>query len=213
VSGLEAHDALTPDEAKGLEDYLAGRLPPDRRAEIEGRILADERWSEALYSDASLAAALDLASGGAAPRVVPLFPRWARVALPLAAALLLAILSPRIFSDRPAMTEDEPEGPPRFRSGTVTEPPGPRGLAPSGPTSLPARFTWTRWPDATAYRVEMLDTSGRLLRAVEAADTSVVLAADSAAGLSAAVAWRVVALHGSADGPRSKLVPLRFGTP
>jgi hypothetical protein len=243
---------LTEAQAQRLADYSAGRLAPQERAAVEREILASPAMSAALYEDAGIEAMLaeeiaqTEAGGAAASKAVPfddgrapsspVLPldaaarrrgarRWwnARVALPVAAALLLALLTPQILR-RAEQGRDVGAGDDfRFRSarpgtagsagapgaaGSGDSESAPRALQPAGEiAAAPAQFVWTRDAGADAYRVEVIAANGRVLFSRTTADTSLAIAAgelplaprDSAS-------WRVVPLAGGVARPASGLV-------
>ena len=202
---------LTPEEAAELSAYLDGRTPPERRDELERKILASEHLADALYADVNLRATLEAyrAAPPAAPRgrVVPM---WARVALPLAAGVALLVLSPRLFGPRRAAEDSGFDGTPRFRSGTLSPAPAVRGLAPTGNVNGEPVFAWTRDPAADGYRLELLGAAGQVVFSATTAETSLAVPRASLPDPAAVSAWRVVARRAGADGAVSAATPLRL---
>ncbi|MFN8177910.1 MAG: hypothetical protein U0167_08280 [bacterium] len=204
---------LTPEEAAELEEYLAGRLSPERRAALEQRILASERLADALYADVSLRSSFEESRGDAvAPRrarVIPLFAsRWTRIALPLAAGLALLVLSPRLFGPRHAEDDSGFDGTPHFRSGTLE--PALRALAPTGDVAGEPTFTWTRDPSADAYRLELLGASGEVVFSTTTPDTTLAVPRASLRDPRGVTAWRVVPRRAGKDAAPSATSPLRL---
>jgi hypothetical protein len=175
-----------------LDDYIEGRLDAGERARLEEEILRDDALARALYSRVGLRAVLgrsvpsERTRGGSGRVVASDRRRWlARVALPLAAGLALAILAPRILG--PLL---DGEGPVRGDGAR------PVGLSPKGAlASSPTRFVWTRAHAAAKYRFELYDDSAHVLFQATTGDTTLAIPDGAIEWTSArAATWRVVAL-------------------
>jgi hypothetical protein len=234
---------LSPEDARRLAEYVEGRLSPAERREVEREILARPEMAAALYADGGIQAMLEEEAGeaggragdGAAaspgslpfpPRMDPGAPaRWLGIGLPIAAILVLALLTPQLIrmGQRGAAGRGGPESEEdfRFRSGTahtaldsegVEASSRPHGLSPSGEVpSPPTHFVWTRDPGARLYRLEVQDETGRLLFFRMTRDTSVAVPEKAIAwGEVRSASWRVVPLLSRAERTPSGTVEFRI---
>jgi len=253
-------DALTPRDEERLADYMAGRLGAEERAAFEREILARRELAEAVYEGVAIGAMLDearedgvvsRAAAGAVADVVAIDPalerardraqmrahggrRWVRLALPIAAVLAIAILTPRVVRQLDGTARDDDGF--RLRSSTrpgdgggsgadapravapapAPAPSRPRGLAPRGIlTAPPERLLWTRDPAAAHYRVELYDASTQLIFSQATPETSFVLPEEAVPWDDVtSVAWRVVPLRATGEeNPASEFVPFFIQAP
>ena len=165
------HRHLGGDREDQLAEYRAGRMSEEERHAFDREILADAALADALYGDVNLAVAIEEVGSSAQRRVVAV-PRWwqrrsVRIVVPLAAAAVaLLVLLP------PARDPGTPPGEETFRGAESIA----RILRPVGDLDeVPSRFVWTRDPDAAMYRLELYDTTARLLYRSTTSDTTVVL--------------------------------------
>jgi hypothetical protein len=170
-------DRLSPAEEERLSRYVAGEMEPGARARFEREVLADGRLAEALYADVSLAGAIgaaeDEVTRARARRAA--WPRWGAAA---AAVLVVALLVPRLLDTTPSGR--------RLRS---PEPP---------PSAL--RLAWPSSPQATSYRIEILDRGGAVVFSAETPDTSFVLPSAALSGRPrSALTWRSIPLAGATE--------------
>ncbi|MFN0150173.1 MAG: hypothetical protein ACKVU1_05605 [bacterium] len=224
-------NVLSPRDEERLAAYLNGRIGADERAEFEREILARPELAEAVYEGVAIGAMFEEARAevadvvpiGAAREAAPRREgargpvRWARLALPIAAALALAILTPRVLRELDRGGDSTPEryrlrssaGAPR---STASGPDGQRCLTPRGElTAPPTVFVWTREPAAASYRLLILDVANGILASRVTADTMFEFAADDVAWERDRVsAWRVVPLdaRGGELAP-SEIAPIR----
>jgi hypothetical protein len=224
---------LSPEDARRLAEYIEGRLSPAERKEVEREILARPEMAAALYADGGIQSILEEEAGAAGgradddvaaparglpfpPRMDPGAPgRWLGIGLPIAALLVLGLLTPQLIrmGQRGTAGRGGPESEEdfRFRSGaahTTTDSGGdgevstrPRGLSPSGEVpSPPTHFVWTRDPGARLYRLEVQDETGRLLFFRMTRDTSVAVPEKAVEwGEVRSASWRVVPLVSRAE--------------
>jgi hypothetical protein len=190
---MNVSDALTPEQEEQLARYRAGAMSAAERTEFEREAVASDALSEALYREASFDALTD--ERLATRPVLVMKPRrtwtWAltRFALPAAAAIALVVGVFRLADrDRGANQRDLVRG--TVTQATLIEPLG--EIAGS-----PQRFVWTRDPGAQSYRVDLYSPDGAMIGTAVTQDTTLGLAALTAAPLSAAE-WQVVPLD--ADG-------------
>lgn len=183
--------------AEKLARYRAGLLAPAERAAFEREALDRPELAEALYADLALGAVL--AARGAARPVRPAR-RWLAPAL---AAVLLAVAGGALWW--PARRD----GPAPVRRGV---PPALRLIAPAdGAASAPARFTWSRDPGASEYRLEVFDAEGRRRFTQVVRDTTCDAAALGAAP--PAAGWWTVTPLDAAGAERPAPAAFRFGPP
>jgi hypothetical protein len=115
---------------------------------------------------ASLASALnDPAVAAAVRRGSGSVRRWSRLAIPAAAAAVLAI----------AVLGHYEAGPLKHRGAPITQATQPEAISPLGLGDRPAQLRWGAVPEAELYRVTLFQADGRVLYEIEARDTSVVL--------------------------------------
>ncbi len=145
-----------------------GRLDREVRAEVLPHVAACARCRAAVASVAqaladpavsSEIAALEAPSRGTLVRL-------GRVALPLAAAVLLVMVSwpPRLDDDAPV-----------HRAPTITAAAAPTAVSPVGAVASASRLVWTRTVGADRYRVTLFDAEGSVVYEMVLADTAVVL--------------------------------------
>lgn len=136
---------------------------------------------------------------------------WLRYAIPIAAGALLIGLVPRLFRDRAPEVRKVPSGESEPKLSSPAQPSVPASkvvaLFPFGTfAEPPPQFIWTRDPQATAYRLELLNESGNLFFSTETADTTFVLPANDPGWLQIG-SWRVTPLiGGSAGGPSDSML-------
>jgi hypothetical protein len=208
-------------EAKRLADYAANRLGAEERKAFEREILASPAIAGALYEDLGTQAMLDeakrdLPAATTAPANVSRRasarwwrPRWA---LPIAAMLLVALLTPRLLREIRGGANRDESGEFRFRSPGVAGDTRPRAIAPIGEIeSLPARFVWSRDAGATAYRLELRSDDDRFAYSRVTSDTTLVIDQkvfpwNDVAGAT----WSVVPLAGNQERAPSDPTPIRI---
>ncbi len=167
---------LTADQENRLADYRAGRMSPEASRAFERDVLSDDDLASALYGDVNLSMALDEVAAGAmeAPseRKVVKNPRgWNRRFLPIlvplaVAALVLLVMFP------PERDRGARRGEPTFRGAESSV----QIIRPVGVLDdVPTRFVWTLDSGAAMYRVELYDSSARLLHRSTTSDTILVL--------------------------------------
>jgi hypothetical protein len=187
-----------------MADYLEGRLDPAGERAFESEVLDSDDLARALYSEVNLRSGLEEAGRAARLRGVVLGrgTSWIRrawpVALPLAAALALLVLVPRMLEDR------------RDASSLRGRDARPRGLMPAGPvSSYPRRFVWTRDPGAARYRFELYDKDWRPLYEAVTTDTVMLLPAEWQNVSPEGGQWKVVPVDSSGF-ERGPSLPTRF---
>lgn len=205
---------LTPEEAQRLADYLAGRLADAERQAVEQEILSSPAMAAALYEDVGVEGMLEESGGAGIAGVVRPLPMrplaqgqrgWLRVALPIAALLALALLTPRLLRMVWSGLEDF-----RFRSATRSATPGPsaeaaatrpRGLSPSGRIPFPpTHFMWTSDPGARLYRLEIQNEEERLIFFRVTPDTAIAIPRKAVSWeFVRSASWRVVPLAPSGE--------------
>jgi len=131
---------------------------------------------------------------------------WIRYAIPIAAGALLVALLPRFSRDRSVEVNKMPEARP---GGVKNEAGQPSASNPSpGASSVivalfpfgtfaepPPKFTWTRDPLATGYRLELFNQSDTPFFSTETKDTTFVLPPDDPGWLQIG-SWRVTPILG-----------------
>ncbi len=171
-------------EAK-VERYLQGELAPDEQRAFEMEILEDGPLAGRVYEEASLDVTFADATQARRSRRTSAITRGRRKWLPLALAALALFI---VFVTR----DQDPsvdETPPRLRSDDTEF----RGVFPRGEVSDTAiRFEWTPDALAVAYRLEVLDETGRLVHEAESADTTLVVPLASLGDGFRSGSWRAV---------------------
>ncbi|HET9887888.1 MAG TPA: hypothetical protein VFR10_10265 [bacterium] len=133
-------------------------------------------------------------------------PSWLRYAIPIAAGALLVALLPRFARHRSPEVNKMPAATPAEMKNEERRPP--QGEPAPGTSSVivalfpfgtfaepPPKFTWTRDPLATTYRLELLDQSEKVFFTKETADTTFGLPPDDPAWLQIG-SWRVTPILG-----------------
>jgi len=92
-------------------------------------------------------------------------PRWARYAVPVAAAAAVAALF-FVQSESPSGTEA-----PLHREGQAATAPAPVAISPTGPTTTVRVLRWHAVPGADRYRITLFDELGTVLYETTLADT------------------------------------------
>lgn len=200
------------DRDERLERYLAGDLDAAARRDVDEEILTDDAMAEAAYASLNVESALAEAgrARSGALRPVPVSRPWWRAQgwrtlLPLGAALAAAILL------IPRMTPAPDGTAPTFRGDDAAEiqllePPV--GGGPVGPTV----FRWEAVPEASYYRVEILDDTGRLVTEEVVTDPRLDLTPDTPRPSLARGYWRVTAVDARGRDLRGSALT-RFGGP
>jgi hypothetical protein len=149
------------------EELLAAVADGSVDAEVRDRALPHlATCGHCRRAVASLASALnDPAVAAAAGKGRGSVRRWSRLAIPAAAAAVLAI----------AVLGHYEAGPLKHRGPPITQATQPEAISPLGLGSRPAQLRWGSVSEAELYRVTLFQADGRVLYEVEARDTSVVL--------------------------------------
>jgi hypothetical protein len=211
-----------------LADYVGNRLSAGEREAFEREVLTSPALAAALYEDVGVQSMLDDARAGAASlgdargdaasldraRAPRSSLRWwrPRLALPIAAMLVVALLTPRLLREmRGGEGRDESDDF-RFRSPSVAGDTRPRAIVPVGEIeSLPPRFVWSRDAGATAYRLELRSDDDRFAYSRVTSDTTLVIDQkffpwNDVAGAT----WSVVPLAGNQERASSDPVSIRI---
>jgi hypothetical protein len=184
--------------------YLEGGMDPAERRRFEQDVLDDDQLSKDLYAEINLDESLResglkvvRSDGGRAARRT----QWlVRFALPIAAVLAIAVLTPLLRREPDSVMRGEGEAP--------------RLISPVGTylsENLPRRFEWSKDRGAARYRFELYDAESRRLYETVTGDTSLVvpdslwpsimmgLPDSSRVGFSRgdSFSWRVVPIDGS----------------
>jgi hypothetical protein len=188
VAGVEAPSDPKPE---CLDDDLIaalaeGNLATDAREPALSHVARCPRCRSAV---ASVARALT--DAGVAREVAALegvrHARWlrvARVALPLAAASIVLVVS---WQRTPRHVDSQ------HRAPTITAVPAPTPLAPVGAVAAPRRLVWSTVLGADGYRITLFDSTGVVLFETESVDTTVALPESVALPSGRKYLWKVEA--------------------
>ncbi len=193
--------------------YLAGELSNEERRRFEDKTLSSDDLASELYSEINLVESFrEIAGDGKRSRSVgrPTIPRPVRskrrlvhIAVPVAAAILVAVLLPRLTGD------GERGEAPVFRGHrNPGQPIAPAGIIENPPDS----FVWFADPNAHSYQFELFDSKMGLLHEETTVDTMLVLGEGSpkVAELRQGV-WRVSSLDENGDLlTRGEATPFRY---
>ena len=177
-------EPLSPPEEERLARYRSGAMSEPERAEFERGILRSDALAEMLYSEQALDA---IRTERGASRLRPRYAGWAPWVAAAAGVALIGFLGVRMLAGpAPDLTRggSGPSSPPRAEAGVLT---------------------WPQVPEATHYRVTLLDANGIQIDAPIVGDTSLVLP-PPAAGQKPAVAYLVTPLN--EDGIELPALPL-----
>ena len=157
--------------------YVDGTVTGDERAYVEEHLLECDACREEVTACARLVSAT--------PSLIAPGIRW-RVAVPIAAALLAAVVLTRPDgSDRVGPALERGESPNASRIVLIAPPPG--ALVEAGVTLL----VWRPIDRAAGYQVVVKDSTGGLLWRADVTDTSVALPRGLALRAGDAYVWRV----------------------
>ena len=188
VAGVEAPSDPKPE---CLDDDLIaalaeGNLATDAREPALSHVARCPRCRSAV---ASVARALT--DAGVAREVAALegvrHARWlrvARVALPLAAASIVLVVS---WQRTPRDVDSQ------HRAPTITAVPAPTPLAPVGAVAAPRRLVWSTVLGADRYRITLFDSTGVVVFEAESVDTTVALPESVALPSGRKYLWKVEA--------------------
>ena len=165
--------------------YLCNEMSLEEQRAFEQEILESPLLAKRVYEETSLDATFEDAARAHRSRRTAAVERGRRAWFPLllAAAALVVVFVIRGGGPDPG------EMAPRLRS----EDTGFRAISPRGDVAEESvHFAWTPDSLAVAYRIEVLDETGRLVFEAESADTTLTVPVASLGGSFRSGSWRVV---------------------
>jgi hypothetical protein len=188
IAGGEAPGDPTPE---CLDDDLIaalaeGTLATDARQPALSHVVRCPRCRSAVASVARALTDAGIAREVAAVEGVR-HGRWlrvARVALPLAAASIVLVVS---WQRTPRHIDSQ------HRAPTITAAPAPTPLAPVGAVAAARRLVWSTVLGADRYRITVFDSTGVVVFETESVDTTVVLPGSVALASGRKYLWKVEA--------------------
>jgi hypothetical protein len=193
---------ISPGWAEKAERFFDGKMSPEKRAEFEREMLRDPAQALAVYTEMGMGPMAHEALQALRIRhlesharisdrsITKHVPWWGRTRSRLVVfafaviAVFLAVTVSKIGDMGPHPVPDRPAGTAGFRI-----------LAPAGKVdAVPTLFSWTAYPAASQYRIEIYD-DGQLFHTTLTNETTLIVKLDklAARGLRAGH-WRVVPL-------------------